>query len=108
MGLSATLRIVSAGLRQWCNSYCWPLANQALTIRKVQKVVQKWFPPAKKNFQHLNSFGRDMKLQTSILLLSPVSRHRYSTEGGARRGASLGLKPSGQCSKPGSLNPGAR
>ncbi len=29
---------------EWCNSYDWTLANQALTIRKVQKVVQKWFP----------------------------------------------------------------
>ena len=51
MGLSATLRVVSAGLRQWCNSYCWTLANQALTIRKVVKKVQngaekvqEWFP----------------------------------------------------------------
>src|SRR5260221_3908200 len=32
------------GLQEWCNSFDWTLANQALTIRKVQKVVQKWFP----------------------------------------------------------------
>src|SRR5260221_14694897 len=29
---------------EWCSSYEWTVANQALTIRKVQKVVQKWFP----------------------------------------------------------------
>src|SRR5260221_2156830 len=29
---------------EWCNSSDWTVANQALTIREVQKVVQKWFP----------------------------------------------------------------
>src|SRR5260221_2364908 len=27
-----------------CNPCQWTVANQALTIRNVQKVVQKWFP----------------------------------------------------------------
>src|ERR1035438_5225179 len=39
-------------------------------------------------------------------VISPVFRHRHSTGAGARRVASWGLKPSGQWSKPGSLNPG--
>ena len=34
----------SVRLFEWCNSYDWTVANQALTIRKVQKVVQKRFP----------------------------------------------------------------
>jgi hypothetical protein len=48
-----------------------------------------------------------MKLRLSLLnrdssRLRPVFGHRCSTEAGAGRVASLGLKPSGQCSKPGS------
>jgi len=30
----------SVRLFEWCNSYDWTVANQALTIREVQKVVQ--------------------------------------------------------------------
>jgi len=54
-----------------------------------------------------------MKIQSSLLnmdgpRLSPVFRHRYATEAGAGRDAFVGLKPSGQWSEPGSLNPGER
>jgi len=52
-----------------------------------------------------------MKMQSSLLntdnsWLSPACRRRYSTEAGASRAAAPGLEPSGQCSEPGSLNPG--
>jgi hypothetical protein len=40
------------------------------------------------------------------LMIRPAFRRRYSTEAGAGRAASWGLEPSGQCSQPGSLNPG--
>ncbi len=48
------------------------------------------------------------KLQSSLLnaeqsRISPVFRHRSSTEAGAGRAVSLGLKPSGQRSPTGSL-----
>ena len=51
---------------------------------------------------------KQMKLQPSLLnaessRFSPVFRDRYSTEAGAGRAASSGLKPSGQCSQTGSL-----
>ena len=57
--------------------------------------------------------GRDMRVQGPLLDMdgtrsSPVFRHRYSTEASARHDALWGLKPFGQCSKPGSLNPGER